>query len=118
MALRDVIERDQVKVFGDPRGLAEPIVYIDRDGISFDCLAMVERESTEPDRPAGYGAAVGRDCMHVWIPRGGETGRRTITIGVDRVKVRWRQGDADFVETRITAILPDSDSAFHVECTR
>jgi hypothetical protein len=118
MDLRGLMARDQVKIFGSVKDFGESIDYTDELGTTVKMWAFVEREKLDPTPPVGYGAQTGRQCLYIWIAQSLPEGRAKVTIGVDRILALWRRGDASKTTFRITAILPDSDGAWHLECTR
>jgi hypothetical protein len=118
MNLLGLIARDQVKIFGAAKEFGESISYRDEWGNEVDVWAFIEREMIEPRTGAGYRPPVGRACIHVWIPQTAPDGVVKVTRGVDRIKAYWRRGDADRTEFVVTTVLPDSDGAWHLECTK
>lgn len=118
MTLRDVIAKDQAKIFGNVRDLGERITYIDGTGVGRDLNAFIERENLEAKEAVGYGPNIGRACLYVWIPKGEPVGIDRVETGVDQVLVLFRQGDAEATRMRVTAVLPDSESYWRVECTK
>jgi hypothetical protein len=118
MDLRGLMARDQVKIFGAVKDFGESIDYTDELGTTANVWAFIERERLDPTAPAGYGAQAGRQCIYVWLAQSAPEGRAKVTAGVDRIRALWRRGDPAKTEFRVTAILPDSDGAWHLECTR
>jgi hypothetical protein len=117
MALLDLIARDQIKIFGNPKDFGEPIEYRDELGQTSVLYAFIDRENTEPMTPAGYGAPLSRATVKIWIAQG-DAGLTKIKKGVDRVSLYWRRGDKVKTELVVTNVLPDSDGAWHLECTK
>jgi len=118
MDLLGLIAKDQAKIFGSVKEFGEAIEYRDELGNEATLWAFVQREIVEVKTSAGYSAPVGRQCLHVWIAQNSAGGLAKVTKGVDRVKVFWRRRDQTKTEFLVTAILPDSDGAWHLECTR
>lgn len=112
-----MIAKDQTRIFGNTKDFGEMIEYTDELGNSVELAAFIERENVEPKTAGGYGAPLSRNCVHIWIPQG-EEGRTKIKAGVDRVKLLWRRGDAARTQFLVTTVLPDSDGAWHLECTK
>jgi hypothetical protein len=117
VGLLDLVAKDQVKIFGNVKDFGELIEYRDELMNTAVLSAFIDRENTEPRTPAGYGAPMSRATLTIWIAQG-EEGRKKIKVGVDRVSLYWRRGDAAKTELVVTAVLPDSDGAWHLECTK
>lgn len=115
MSLRDVIARDQVKLFGNPKEFGEAVSYTDSLGVTAAVMAFVEREDLEAKKAAGYGANVGRQCIYVWFPLGSVP---KVVVGVDRVKLRLVREDQAETELLVVAIMPESDACWRLECER
>jgi hypothetical protein len=118
MDLMGLIAHDQEKIFGSVKDFGEAIEYRDEFGNEVTVRAFVQREIVEAKTSAGYSAPVGRQCLYVWISQDSVGGLAKVTKGVDRVKAFWRSRDSAKTEFIVTAILPDSDGVWHLECTR